>query len=110
MRFCLSRDPVCVWAGAGNGWYKLAEVNGLTGDETLAEGTPLTIPAGVMRNTNNAQTFNVFCGLNPTEVFGGKRVVGAERFELSTPSPPDWCANQAAPRSANRRPKGGRVL
>src|SRR5258706_3480087 len=26
-------------------------------------------------------------------------VVGAERFELSTPSPPDWCANQAAPRS-----------
>ena len=26
-------------------------------------------------------------------------MVGAERFELSTPSPPDWCANQAAPRS-----------
>ncbi len=26
-------------------------------------------------------------------------LVGAERFELSTPSPPDWCANQAALRS-----------
>ena len=30
-------------------------------------------------------------------------MVGAERFELSTPSPPDWCANQAAPRSDHRR-------
>ncbi len=27
------------------------------------------------------------------------RMVGAARFELATPSPPDWCANQAAPRS-----------
>src|SRR5580658_9625046 len=26
-------------------------------------------------------------------------LVGAARFELATPSPPDWCANQAAPRS-----------
>src|ERR1043165_700449 len=26
-------------------------------------------------------------------------MVGAARFELATPSPPDWCANQAAPRS-----------
>src|SRR5690606_7714036 len=27
------------------------------------------------------------------------RLVGAGRFELPTPSPPDWCANQAALRS-----------
>src|SRR5205085_4004764 len=27
-------------------------------------------------------------------------VVGAPRFELGTPSPPDWCANRAALRSA----------
>ena len=26
-------------------------------------------------------------------------LVGAGRFELPTPSPPDWCANQAALRS-----------
>lgn len=29
-------------------------------------------------------------------------MVGAERFELSTPSPPDWCANRAALRSERR--------
>ena len=28
-------------------------------------------------------------------------LVGAGRFELPTPSPPDWCANQAAPRSGS---------
>jgi hypothetical protein len=28
-------------------------------------------------------------------------VVGAPRFELGTPSPPDWCANRAALRSAS---------
>jgi hypothetical protein len=26
-------------------------------------------------------------------------MVGAPRFELGTPSPPDWCANRAALRS-----------
>jgi hypothetical protein len=26
-------------------------------------------------------------------------LVGAARFELATPSPPDWCANRAALRS-----------
>src|SRR5690606_15280808 len=30
-------------------------------------------------------------------------MVGAARFELATPSPPDWCANQAALRSDARR-------
>src|SRR5581483_4709759 len=29
----------------------------------------------------------------------GKLLVGAARFELATPSPPDWCANRAALRS-----------
>src|SRR5207245_5211673 len=39
-------------------------------------------------------------------------LVGAPRFELGTPSPPDWCANRAALRSANSleavhlRPRG----
>ena len=28
-------------------------------------------------------------------------LVGAPRFELGTPSPPDWCANRAALRSAS---------
>src|SRR6266404_4272160 len=30
-------------------------------------------------------------------------LVGAPRFELGTPSPPDWCANRAALRSELRR-------
>src|SRR5262249_50289570 len=29
-------------------------------------------------------------------------LVGAARFELATPSPPDWCANRAALRSAEK--------
>src|SRR5580658_10502564 len=34
------------------------------------------------------------------------RMVGAPRFELGTPSPPDWCANRAALRSVMRRTIG----
>src|SRR5262249_43673971 len=30
-------------------------------------------------------------------------LVGAPRFELGTPSPPDWCANRAALRSERPR-------
>ena len=30
-------------------------------------------------------------------------LVGAPRFELGTPSPPDWCANRAALRSDRHR-------
>src|SRR6266436_7849116 len=30
-------------------------------------------------------------------------LVGAPRFELGAPSPPDWCANRAALRSDRRR-------
>ena len=29
-------------------------------------------------------------------------MVGAAGFEPATPSPPDWCANQTAPRSARQ--------
>ena len=32
-------------------------------------------------------------------------LVGAPRFELGTPSPPDWCANRAALRSAEELTK-----
>src|SRR5271169_1992615 len=32
------------------------------------------------------------------------KMVGAPRFELGTPSPPDWCANRAALRSERRGP------
>jgi hypothetical protein len=35
--------------------------------------------------------------------FTGALMVGAARFELATPSPPDWCANRAALRSADAR-------
>jgi hypothetical protein len=43
-----------------------------------------------------------------------EKVVGAPRFELGTPSPPDWCANRAALRSAGtsglfRRASGPRT-
>src|SRR5215470_7046270 len=31
-------------------------------------------------------------------------LVGAARFELATPSPPDWCANRAALRSDEENP------
>ena len=33
-------------------------------------------------------------------------LVGAPRFELGTPSPPDWCANRAALRSERRNYSG----
>jgi hypothetical protein len=34
-------------------------------------------------------------------------MVGAGRFELPTPSPPDWCANRAALRSDLRNVYAG---
>jgi hypothetical protein len=34
-------------------------------------------------------------------LFQGVFLVGAPRFELGTPSPPDWCANRAALRSVD---------
>ena len=43
------------------------------------------------RQTGAARPQDAICG----ELL----LVGAGRFELPTPSPPDWCANQAALRS-----------
>ncbi len=63
------------------------------------------------KRTNSAQTTfkNVSPSVSPGGCYhrrGGERtsnflktLVGAARFELATPSPPDWCANRAAPRS-----------
>jgi LysM repeat protein len=41
-------------------WYKIAEINGLSGQTALIEGQSLTLPAGVIRNTNNASTFQPY--------------------------------------------------
>jgi hypothetical protein len=48
---------------------------------------------------------------SPDNFQGGHRpakslilLVGAARFELATPSPPDWCANRAALRSDRENP------
>jgi LysM domain len=41
-------------------WYKIASVNGLSGNNALIEGQSLTLPSGVIRNTNNATTFQAF--------------------------------------------------
>ncbi|MBY0563048.1 MAG: LysM peptidoglycan-binding domain-containing protein [Hyphomonadaceae bacterium] len=48
-------------------WYKLAEVNGLTGESALIEGQPLIVPVGVVRSENNATTFKPY---DPLEVLG----------------------------------------
>jgi len=48
-------------------WYKLAEANGLVGDEALIEGTTLTVPPGVIRNTYNASTFTPY---DPNDILG----------------------------------------
>lgn len=72
----LSGIAASLW-GDADLWYKLAEANGLQGDETLIEGTSLTIPAGVIRNTNNASTFTPY---DPAEIIGN--------VSPTTPKPP----------------------
>ncbi len=62
----LSSIAAQLW-GDSSLWYKLAEVNGLVGDETLVDGLPLIIPAGVTRNTNSAATFKPY---DPNDVTG----------------------------------------
>jgi YD repeat-containing protein len=57
-------------------WYKLAEANGLSASNGLAEGQRLTIPAGVIRNHHNASTFKPF---DPSETLGD--------ISPTTPSP-----------------------
>ena len=41
-------------------WYKIAEANGISGAGALSEGQRLIIPAGVMKSTHNASTFQPY--------------------------------------------------
>ena len=65
-----------VW-GDSSLWYKLAEANGLSGNTPLIEGTSLRLPAGVIRNTHNASTFQPY---DPAEAVGNT--------SPTTPKPP----------------------
>ncbi|KQN71156.1 LysM peptidoglycan-binding domain-containing protein [Sphingomonas sp. Leaf62] len=55
-----------VWGDASL-WYKLATANGLGADSALVAGQVLTIPAGVVRSTYNADTYRPY---DPTDVLG----------------------------------------
>ncbi|KQM23101.1 hypothetical protein ASE73_02440 [Sphingomonas sp. Leaf24] len=55
-----------IWGDASL-WYKLATANGLGADSTLVAGQVLTIPAGVVRSTYNADTYRPY---DPTDVLG----------------------------------------
>jgi LysM repeat protein len=46
--------------GSPSYWYLIADANGLTGTETLKEGTTLTIPDRVANSFNNFDTFNLY--------------------------------------------------
>ncbi|MEO0560544.1 MAG: hypothetical protein AAF125_00420, partial [Chloroflexota bacterium] len=48
-------------------WYKIAEANGLSGREPLAEGRNLVIPTGVQRTHHNASTYKPY---DPAEAIG----------------------------------------
>ncbi|HEV7690372.1 MAG TPA: LysM domain-containing protein [Hyphomonadaceae bacterium] len=48
-----------MWGDASLSW-KIAEANGLSGNAPLNAGQQLVIPAGVMRNTYNANTFTPY--------------------------------------------------
>jgi LysM domain len=58
-------------------WYKLAEANGLSGAASLREGQILRLPAGVIKNTHNAGTFQPY---DPGEAIGDT--------SPTTPKPP----------------------
>jgi len=53
--------------GSPSYWYLIADANGLTGNEVLAEGTTLTIPNTVANSANEADTFKVY---NESEIIG----------------------------------------
>ena len=55
----LSNIAMTVWGDAAL-WYLIADANGLTGTETLAEGFVLTIPNKVTNIHNNASTFRPY--------------------------------------------------
>lgn len=58
-------------------WYLLAEANGLSGSATLAAGTLLAIPGGVIGNHHDAATFKPY---DPAEAIGNT--------SPNTPKPP----------------------
>ena len=70
-----------------------------------AEGQPLNEPPREGRRKSERPIENI----PGTELalICRRNLVGAARFELATPSPPDWCANRAALRSD---PRGIRVF
>lgn len=55
-----------LWGDAGL-WYKIAEINGLSAASALIEGQRLTLPTGVVRNTNNTGTLNPY---DPSHAMG----------------------------------------
>ena len=62
----LSSIAASVW-GDSSLWYKIAEANGMTGQNSLIEGTSLRLPVGVIKNTHNASTFQPY---DPAETVG----------------------------------------
>ena len=56
-----------IYFGSPAYWYLIADANGLSGSERLAEGVTLTIPNKVANSANSAQTFKVY---NESEVIG----------------------------------------
>ncbi|PXA90060.1 hypothetical protein DMC47_28025, partial [Nostoc sp. 3335mG] len=48
-------------------WYKLATANGLTADSALTTGQVLTVPAGIVRSTYNADSYKPY---DPSDVMG----------------------------------------
>ncbi|WP_156420449.1 MULTISPECIES: LysM peptidoglycan-binding domain-containing protein [unclassified Sphingopyxis] len=63
--------------GDANLWYKIAEANGLSSGSALVEGMALTLPAGVTKNTHNAETFKPY---DPMDAIGD--------LSPTTPKPP----------------------
>lgn len=55
-----------IW-GDSSLWYKLAQANGLSGAASLAEGTTLVLPGGVVKSSYNANTVKPY---NPAEAIG----------------------------------------
>ncbi len=56
-----------VYFGSPAYWYLIADANGLSGTERLAEGTTLAIPNKVANSANTADTFKVY---NESEIIG----------------------------------------
>ncbi len=62
----LSSIAVALWGDASL-WYKIAEINGMSGGTALVEGQQLILPTGVLKSANNATTFKPY---DPAETIG----------------------------------------